>query len=125
MSYKKLNVFNGSLEDWGRLSTTEKTAYDHVKFDYTDDNPNLNTQHKTYNDVPSVTLTCSSSPTDTICIDTTHSPIAYTINPDLLKSYRKIVVSDCPKCNSNLPISKTSDKGICKCEYCGKEVYVW
>lgn len=54
--------------------------------------------------------------------------ITPTINPDLFpptKSYRKIVVSDCPKCGSNLPISKTSDKGICKCEYCGKEVYVW
>lgn len=36
-----------------------------------------------------------------------------------------IVVSDCPKCASNLPISETSSKGICKCKYCGKEVYVW
>lgn len=39
--------------------------------------------------------------------------------------YHPIKITDCPKCASNLPISKTSDKGICKCEYCGKEVYVW
>ena len=48
-----------------------------------------------------------------------------TINPDLFKSYHKIVVSDCPKCGSNLPLKEIDDNGICTCKFCGKDVYVW
>ena len=39
--------------------------------------------------------------------------------------HHPIKIMDCPKCNSNLPLRETDDKGICKCEFCGKEVYVW
>lgn len=39
--------------------------------------------------------------------------------------HHPIKITDCPKCNSNLPLRQTDDKGICKCEFCGKEVYVW
>lgn len=39
--------------------------------------------------------------------------------------HHPIKISDCPKCNSNLPLRETDDNGICKCEFCGKEVYVW
>ena len=96
-----------SLEDWSKLSAAEKALYESP-----------------------VTLSCSCSPTDTICIDTTHSPINAIVNidtipPKIREGHHPIKITDCPKCNSNLPISKTSDKGICKCEYCGKEVYVW
>lgn len=40
-------------------------------------------------------------------------------------SHHDIVTSDCPKCGGNLPLRETDDKGICKCHFCGKEVYVW
>lgn len=60
-----------------------------------------------------------------VIIDTTHPPIDVIINTSCIDTHHSIKITDCPKCNSNLPISKTSDKGICKCEYCGKEVYVW
>ena len=39
--------------------------------------------------------------------------------------HHPIKITDCPKCNSNLPLRETDDNGICKCEFCGKEVYVW
>ena len=39
--------------------------------------------------------------------------------------HHPIKIMDCPKCGSNLPLRQTDDKGICKCEFCGKEVYVW
>ena len=54
-----------------------------------------------------------------------------TFRDDLHNTYPKeeihhpIKISDCPKCASNLPLRKTDGKGICKCEFCGKEVYVW
>ena len=42
-----------------------------------------------------------------------------------IDTHRDIVVSDCPKCASNLPIREVDDKGICTCKFCGKDVYVW
>ena len=44
---------------------------------------------------------------------------------NLKEKHHPIKISDCPKCSSNLPITDTNSKGICTCNYCGKEVYVW
>jgi len=55
----------------------------------------------------------------------TSTEYKYTYNPTPKEEHHPIKISDCPKCNSNLPLRQTDDKGICKCEFCGKEVYVW
>lgn len=47
------------------------------------------------------------------------------VNLPYTTDHHDIVTSDCPKCGGNLPLRETDDKGICKCHFCGKEVYVW
>lgn len=36
-----------------------------------------------------------------------------------------VVVSKCPNCGADLPIRDVNNAGICTCEFCNKDVYVW
>lgn len=42
-----------------------------------------------------------------------------------IDTHHRIIVSDCPKCASNLPLKEIDENGICTCKFCGKDVYVW
>lgn len=42
-----------------------------------------------------------------------------------INRHHRIIVSDCPKCSSNLPLKEIDENGICTCKFCGKDVYVW